>query len=103
MSLIWELITLPLNFSGVHPVFYVSMLKRYHVDGVLLDKDLFYEEEPIVILDRDIQKLRIKYIKSLKIQRNHRPVKEATWDTEKDTQDKYPQLFIKSCTTVFLF
>ncbi|KAH0773625.1 hypothetical protein KY290_010762 [Solanum tuberosum] len=50
--------------------------KMYHGDGdyitkwdsVLLDKDLQYEEEPIVILDRDIQKLRTKQIKSVKVQ-----------------------------------
>lgn len=50
------------------------MLKRYHRDGdyiikwdlVLLDKDLTYEEDPISILDRDIQKLTTKEIKLVK-------------------------------------
>ncbi|WMV14472.1 hypothetical protein MTR67_007857 [Solanum verrucosum] len=59
-------LTLPPNLSGVHLVFHMSMLKRYHGDGdyiikwdsVMLDKDLQYEEKSIVILDRDMRKLR---------------------------------------------
>ncbi|XP_049390874.1 uncharacterized protein LOC125855220 [Solanum stenotomum] len=55
-------LALPRSLSGVHLVFHVSMLKKYHGDSdyiikwdsVLLDKDIQYEEEPVAILDRDI-------------------------------------------------
>ena len=51
------------------------MLKRYHGgrdyiikrDSIVLDKDLQYEEEPIPILYRDVQKPRTKEIKSMKV------------------------------------
>ncbi|XP_059306521.1 uncharacterized protein LOC132057964 [Lycium ferocissimum] len=59
-------LTLPPGLFDVHPVFHVSMLKRYHSDGsfiihwdsILLDDNLSYEEDPIVILDREVHKLR---------------------------------------------
>ncbi|WMV49812.1 hypothetical protein MTR67_043197 [Solanum verrucosum] len=94
----------PPNLSGVHSVFHVSMLKRYHGDGdyiikwdsFVLDKDLQYEEEPVAILDRKMRKLRTKEIKFVKVQGKHRPVEEATWETEKDMRDMYPQLFVDS-------
>ena len=43
----------------MHPVFHVSILKKYHGDGnyiirwnsALLDENFVYEEEPIAILD----------------------------------------------------
>ena len=49
---------LPSEMDLVHPVFHVSMLKRYQGDGdyiikwdlIVLDKDLYYEEKPIAIL-----------------------------------------------------
>ncbi|WMV45001.1 hypothetical protein MTR67_038386 [Solanum verrucosum] len=71
------------------------MLKRYHGDGdyiikwdsVVLEKDLQYEEKPIAILDRDVQKLRNKEIKSVKVQWKHCPVEKALWETEKDLRD----------------
>ena len=69
-------LALPPGLSGVHPVFHVSMLKRYHGDGnyiirwdsVLLDGNLSYEEEPFAILDREIRKLRSREIASIKVQ-----------------------------------
>ncbi|WMV41339.1 hypothetical protein MTR67_034724 [Solanum verrucosum] len=103
-------LALPSNLSRVHPVFHVSMLKRYHGDGdyiikwdsIVLDKDLQYEEEPIAILDRNVRKLKTKEIKSVKVQWKHRSIEEATWETERDMRDKYPQLFVDSGTISFL-
>ncbi|XP_059310951.1 uncharacterized protein LOC132062389 [Lycium ferocissimum] len=99
-------LSLPPVLSGVHLVFHVSMLKKYHSDGsyiirwdsVLLDENLSYEEEPISILDREVRKLRSKEIASVKIQWKHRPVEEVTWETESDMRSRYPQLFTKSGT-----
>ncbi|XP_019251376.1 PREDICTED: uncharacterized protein LOC109230321 [Nicotiana attenuata] len=58
-------LTLP-HLSGVHMVFYVSMLQKYNEDKshvldyntVLLDENLAYEEESMAILDRQVRKLR---------------------------------------------
>ncbi|WMV08178.1 hypothetical protein MTR67_001563 [Solanum verrucosum] len=77
---------LPPNLSGVHSVFHMSMLKIYHGDGdyiikwdsIVLDKDLYYKDKPVTILDRDVRKMRTKEIKSVKVQWKHRPVEEAT-------------------------
>ena len=76
-------LALPPGLSGVHPVFHVSMLKRYHGDGnyiirwdsVLLDENLSYEEEPVAILDREVRKLRSREIASIKVQWKNRQSK----------------------------
>ena len=94
-------LALPPGLSGVHPVFHVSMLKRYHGDGnyiirwdsVLLDENLSYEEEPIAILDREVRKLRSREIASIKVQWKNRPFEESTWEKEADMQERYPHLF----------
>ena len=104
-------LALPPSLSGVHPVFHVSMLKKFHGDGnyiirwdsVLLDENLSYEEEPVAILDRDVRKLRTKEIASVKVQWKNRPVEEATWETEADMRSKYPHLFADSANSLFLF
>ena len=75
-------LALPPGLSGVHPVFHVSMLKRYHGDGnyiirwdsVLFDENLSYEEEPVAILDREVRKLRSTEIASIKVQWKNRPI-----------------------------
>ena len=53
-------LALPLAFSAIHPVFHVSMLRRYipdeshvlHYDAVELDDRLTFVEELVVILAR---------------------------------------------------
>ncbi|XP_060178057.1 uncharacterized protein LOC132607991 [Lycium barbarum] len=50
-------LALPPSLSGVHLIFHMPMLKKYHSDGsyivcwdsVLLDENMSYEEEPIAI------------------------------------------------------
>ena len=47
-------------------------------DSVLLDQNLTFEEEPIIILDRQIRKLRSKEIASVKVQWKNHLVEKAT-------------------------
>lgn len=69
-------LALPPNLSVLHPVFHVSMLKRYHGyedyiikrDLIVLDKEIQYEEGQIAILERDVRRLRTKGIKFVMIQ-----------------------------------
>ncbi|XP_070007860.1 uncharacterized protein [Nicotiana sylvestris] len=69
-------LALPPSLAEIHPVFHVSMLRRYHgnpsyvldFSSVQLDKDLSYGEEPVAILDRRVRKLRSKNIASVKVQ-----------------------------------
>ncbi|XP_070017092.1 uncharacterized protein [Nicotiana sylvestris] len=68
-------LALPSSLEGVHLVFYVLMLWRYHGDPshlldfslVQLDKDLSYVEEPTTILDGQVRKLRSKNIASVNV------------------------------------
>ena len=93
-------LALPPGLSGVHPVFHVSMLKKYHGDGnyiirwdsVLLDENLSYEEEPVAILDKEVRKLRSKEIACINVQWKNWPVEESTWDNKADMQETYPHL-----------
>ena len=85
-------LALPPGLSGVHPVYHVSMLKRYHGDGnyiihwdsILLNENLTYEEEFVAILDREIRKLISREIASIKVQWKNQPVEESTWEKEAD-------------------
>ena len=68
-------IAMPPSLSGVHNVFYISMLRKYISDptrvlcyeGLELDQDLSYEEKPIQILDRKDKVLRNKTIPLVKV------------------------------------
>ena len=99
-------LALPSGLSGVHPVFHVSMLKRYHGDGnyiirwdsVLLDYNLSYDEETIDIIHREVRKFRSKEIASIKVQWKNQPVEESTWEKETDMQERYPHLITDSGT-----
>ncbi|XP_070010654.1 uncharacterized protein [Nicotiana sylvestris] len=94
-------LALPPSISGVHPVFHVSMLRRYHTDfshmldfiTIHLDEILGYEEAPVAIIARQDHQLRSKRISTVTVQWRGQPVEEATWDYEEDMQSRYRHLF----------
>ncbi|XP_070015805.1 uncharacterized protein [Nicotiana sylvestris] len=94
-------LVLPIELSSVHPVFHVSMLRKYihdesHIipaDTIEIKEGLTYEEVPIEIFDRQVRKLRTKDIASVKVLWSNHDSKEAMWEVEEDTRKKYPYLF----------
>nr|XP_016477906.1 PREDICTED: uncharacterized protein LOC107799321 [Nicotiana tabacum] len=68
-------LALPPELSFIHPVFHVSMLRKFISDSsqvleapvIPLDEKLSYEEEPMAIVDRQVRKLRSKEIVFVKV------------------------------------
>lgn len=96
-------LAMPPNLSHVHPVFHVSMLRKYlhdesHVlqsQPVEVDKQLTFKEEPLRIVDRQVRKLRSKEVPSVKVAWRHPKGEEFTWESEEIMKQKYPDLFVK--------
>ncbi|KAI3776002.1 hypothetical protein L1987_45762 [Smallanthus sonchifolius] len=92
---------LPVEFSGIHPTFHVSHLRKCLADDtahmpydeIEVYKILNYVEEPIAILDRAEKRLRNKSIHLVKVQWKHRKGSEATWEKEDEMRGLYPQMF----------
>lgn len=67
-------LALSLDMDMVHPIFHVSMLRKYlhdpshvlHRQEVQLDSLLAYDEVLVAIIDRQVKKLRSKEIPSVK-------------------------------------
>ncbi|XP_015161078.1 uncharacterized protein [Solanum tuberosum] len=102
----YELALTP-TFSAIHPVFHVSMLRLYvpdesHViqyDAVDLDDSFRYIEEPVAILAIDVRRLRSRAITLIEVHWRHRPVEEATWETEHEIRAQFHGLFEPSGTS----
>ena len=92
---------LPQQLAGVHPVFHVSMLRRYIPDPshVIEYKDLSVEEDatyvvkPVKIMGRRDQVLRNRTIPLVKVLWMHHGIEEATWEREDSIRVTYPELF----------
>ena len=94
-------LALPPSLSGVHEVFYVSMLWKYTPDpthvvdwgGIIVDTDGTFEEGPSRMLESQDQVFRRKTMRLVKVLWQHRGVEETTWEREDMMRVTYPFLF----------
>ena len=92
---------LPPELLRIHPVFHVSMLRKYIVDPshvlqpqtVDISEDQTYEEYLVAIVDRQVRQLRTKKIPMVKVLWSNHTVEDCTWETEAVMRESYPYLF----------
>ncbi|GJY22658.1 reverse transcriptase domain-containing protein [Tanacetum coccineum] len=95
---------LPKKLSRVHNTFHVSKLKKcmadeplaIPLDEIQIDEKLYFIEEPIKIMDREVKRLKQSRILIVKVRWNSRRGLEFTWEREEQMQKKYPHLFTNS-------
>ncbi|GKE68027.1 hypothetical protein Tco_1526099 [Tanacetum coccineum] len=98
---------LPQELSMVHNTFHVSNLKKCYadeplavpLDGLHIDGKLYFIEEIVEIMDREVKRLKQSRILIVKVQWNSRRGPEFTWEREDQFQKKYPHLFIKTASS----
>ena len=77
---------LPEELRGIHPTFHVSNLRKCLADAAMtiplenikVDEKLTYVDEPVVIVDRNVRKLRTNEIVLVKVQWRYHRGQEAT-------------------------
>ncbi|GKE30091.1 putative reverse transcriptase domain-containing protein [Tanacetum coccineum] len=98
---------LPDQLIHVHSTFHVSNLKKCYADEPLaisldeiqIDDKLNFIEEPIEIIDREVNKLKQSHITIVKVRWNSRRGPEFTWERKDQMKKKYHHLFAKSKPT----
>ncbi|GKF91540.1 hypothetical protein Tco_0275241, partial [Tanacetum coccineum] len=93
---------LPEELSRVHNTFHISNLKKKcHVDeplavpldGLHLDDKLYFVEEPVEIVGREVKRLKRSRIPLVKVRWNSKRGPKFTWEREDQFKKKYPHLF----------
>jgi hypothetical protein len=93
---------LPDSMAGVHPVFHVSMLRKFlrdpdhqiEMEPIVVQQDLTLEYRPVRILESSEHVLRKRSIKYVKVLWTNQSESEATWELEELMRQKYPELFV---------
>nr|GFB89244.1 putative reverse transcriptase domain-containing protein [Tanacetum cinerariifolium] len=95
------------DLSRVHNTFHVSNLKKCHadetlavpLDGLHFDDKLYFVEEPVKIMDREVKRLKRSRIPLVKVRWNSKGGLEFTWEREDQFRKKYPHLFAKTASS----
>jgi hypothetical protein len=93
---------LPDSMAGVHPVFHVSMLRKFlrdpdhqiEMEPIAVQQDLTLECRPVRILESSERVLRKRTIKYVKVLWTNQSEREATWELEELMRQKYLELFV---------
>ena len=94
-------LALPPELAKLHDVFHVSMLRKCRYDEshilrvqeIQVREDFSDDEEPKVILAREVKQLRNKQVPLVKVLWQHRGREQATWEPKATMRAQYPQLF----------
>ena len=94
----WSELALHAELDSFHPIFRVTMLKKSLEDPASIyllkvDEILSYEEVPVVILERQVERLRNKEIATLKVLWRNHLVEGATWEAESNMISRYHYIF----------
>ncbi|WMV49228.1 hypothetical protein MTR67_042613 [Solanum verrucosum] len=73
--------------------------RRGKYDAIELVDHLTFVEEPVVIIAKNVKRLRSRAIPVVKVRWRHHPVEEATWETEQEMREQFPGLFEPSGTS----
>ncbi|GKE44643.1 hypothetical protein Tco_1471927 [Tanacetum coccineum] len=95
---------LPEELIGIHDTFHVSNWKKclgnanLHVplNEIKIGKTLYFVEELVEIMDREVKSLKRSRIPLVKVRWNSKRGPEFTWEHEDYMKSKYPQLFVDS-------
>ena len=101
-------LALPPNLSKLHDVFHVSQLKKYQPDhdhiiqyeDVELRHDNTFEVEPDRILGYREKRLRRRTIPFVKVAWRGLSPDVATWETEEEMKEKYPEFMARSLVSI---
>jgi hypothetical protein len=93
---------LPDSMVGVHPVFHVSILRKFLRDPdhqiemkpIAVQQDLTLECRPVRILESSERVMRTRSIKYVKVLWTNQSEREATCELEELMRQKYPELFV---------
>ncbi|GJR58675.1 hypothetical protein Tco_1500837 [Tanacetum coccineum] len=99
---------LPQELSCVHNVFHVSNLKKclaesdvqVSLEEIKVDDKLYFVEEPVEIMDRQVKKLKRSWIPIVKVHWDSYRGAEFTWEREDQFKAKYPHLFASTSFVV---
>jgi hypothetical protein len=87
--------------AGVHPVFHVSILRKYirdselkiEADPIIIQQDLIIDAQLVRVLEFSERVMRNRTINYIKILWSNQTKREATWELESTMRNKYPDLF----------
>jgi hypothetical protein len=90
------------SMAGVHPVFHVSMLRKFlqdpdhqiELEPIAVQQDLTLECRPVRILESSEHVMRRRSIKYVKVLWTNQSEREATWELGELMRQKYAELFV---------
>ena len=85
-----------------HPVFHVSMLRKFlrdpdhqiELEPIVVQQDLTLECRSVRLLESSERVMRRRSIKYVKVLWTNQSEREATWELEELMRQKYPELFV---------